>query len=235
MKVKYIIKRLCTFAVAAALCGCAMLCVCTLLCGCSSDAVSDRSKTGQNKVKEALESGMAGAESGAAGAAGAVSGADAAAPEAGAQDAQNDQKDQNDQSSIDSAPLPNIGYSEFDLISDDGVDIDLTKLSSSMVYAVVYNIMKEPDDYIGKKVRMRGDFSYYYSVETGIYYYACIIRDATACCANGIEFELTDDYVYPDDYPEVNDRVTVVGDFDVYTEGEARYCTLRNAVLEQDK
>ena len=45
-------------------------------------------------------------------------------------------------------------------------------------------------------------------------------RDATACCAQGIEFVLTEDYVYPDDYPEVDEEICVVGVFDTYQEGD---------------
>ena len=60
---------------------------------------------------------------------------------------------------------------------------------------------------------------------------ACIIQDATACCAQGIEFVLTEDYVYPDDYPEVDEEICVVGVFDTYQEGDYTYCTLRKAKL----
>ena len=38
----------------------------------------------------------------------------------------------------------------------DGIDVDLTKLSSTMVYSEVYNMMYTPDDYIGKTVKMKG-------------------------------------------------------------------------------
>ena len=62
-------------------------------------------------------------------------------------------------------------------------DIDLTALSSTMVYSEVYNMMTAPSDYIGKNVKMKGAFSYYQDPNTGNEYYACIIQDATACCA----------------------------------------------------
>ena len=35
-----------------------------------------------------------------------------------------------------------------------------------------------------------------------------------------------------EDYPEIDEEITVVGVFDTYMEGEYRYCTLRNASLE---
>ena len=86
-------------------------------------------------------------------------------------------------------------------------------------------MMVSPEQYIGKTVKMDGLFAYYHDESTGNYYFACIIQDATACCAQGIEFVLTEDYVYPDDYPEVDEEICVVGVFDTYQEGDYTYCT----------
>lgn len=55
----------------------------------------------------------------------------------------------------------------------------------------------------------------------------------TACCAQGMEFVLTDDYSYPNDYPREGDEITVTGVFDTYMEGDYMYCTLRDANLNQ--
>ena len=113
-----------------------------------------------------------------------------------------------------------------------GVDVDLTELSSTMVYSEVYDMMFEPEKYLGKTVRMEGMFAYYYSEAKDTYYYACIIQDATACCAQGIEFVLEGDYTFPDDYPEAGDDITVTGVFDTYQDGDATYCTLVNATMD---
>ena len=112
------------------------------------------------------------------------------------------------------------------------VDIDLTELSSTLVYSEVYNMMSVPEEYIGKTVRMEGDFYTYYAENQNQYYFACIIRDATACCAQGIEFVLAGDYVYPNDYPEEGSFVRVTGVFDTYVDEPYTYCTLRNAIFE---
>ncbi|MBE5830592.1 MAG: hypothetical protein E7306_02495 [Butyrivibrio sp.] len=129
---------------------------------------------------------------------------------------------------------------EIDISTDDGeceknaapgVDVDLTVLSSTMVYSEVYNMMVSPDNYKGKTVKMKGQFVPYYDEATGKYYFACFISDATACCSQGIEFILSDDYTYPADYPQEGDTICVIGTFDTYMEGESMYCTLRNAVL----
>ncbi len=115
--------------------------------------------------------------------------------------------------------------------SSDKVDVDLTILSSTMVYSEVYNMITQPEQYIGKTVKMNGAFAYYHDEATDNYYFACIIKDATRCCAQGIEFVLTDDYVFPFDYPMVNEEIYVIGVFDTYQEGSYTYCTLRNAKL----
>ena len=122
--------------------------------------------------------------------------------------------------------------------SADGIDVDLTKLSSTMVYSEVYNMMVNPNAYIGKTVRMRGQFCVYYgmnpdgSEKTNQLYFACLISDATACCSQGIEFLLSGNRAYPDDYPEMYSEITVIGTFETYMENGGRYCRLSNAVLK---
>ncbi|MBQ7429833.1 MAG: hypothetical protein IJV29_09215 [Butyrivibrio sp.] len=113
----------------------------------------------------------------------------------------------------------------------EGIDVDLTVLSSTMVYSQVYDMVYFPENYVGQTVKMEGIYTHYHDDTTGKDYYACFIQDATACCAQGIEFELTDDYVYPDDYPEEGGYVCVSGTFDIYEEDGFTYCTLRNSTL----
>jgi uncharacterized membrane protein YcgQ (UPF0703/DUF1980 family) len=113
--------------------------------------------------------------------------------------------------------------------TSDEIDIDLTAMSGTMVYSEVYNMTSYPEEYIGKRVKMNGIFDVYYDEESGINYFACIIQDATACCAQGVEFEPLDSYSYPEDYPEDGDIVVVEGVFDTYEEDGYTYCTLRDA------
>ena len=120
--------------------------------------------------------------------------------------------------------------------SADGVDVDLTVLSSTMVYSEVYNMLYfYPEDYYGKNVKMTGQFNVYQWVdESGIVAdmpvaYACIISDTTACCAEGVEFVLEGDYTYPDDYPELGTEITVIGEFQSYEENGVTWYHLVNA------
>jgi hypothetical protein len=113
----------------------------------------------------------------------------------------------------------------------DGIDIDLTTLSATMVYSQVYNMMIAPEDYVGKMVKMQGMMASYYDEAADKRYFACIIQDATACCAQGIEFELEGDYKYPDDYPSDGETICVEGIFETYDEAGNTYVTLRKARL----
>ena len=121
--------------------------------------------------------------------------------------------------------------------SADGVDVDLTVLSSTMVYSEVYNMLyNDPAHYLGKTVKARGEFSIYQLVTDGVLQpdpvsYACIISDAAACCAEGMEFVLEGDLTYPDDYPELGTEITVIGEFQSYEENGMTQYHLVNARL----
>lgn len=115
--------------------------------------------------------------------------------------------------------------------SKDGIDVDLTQMSSTMVYSEVYNMMWAPEEYIGKTVKMKGPFTYYKNTENGNLYFACIINDATACCSQGLEFDLEGDFSYPADYPALGEEITVSGVFETYEEYGYTYCTLRHAKM----
>lgn len=117
------------------------------------------------------------------------------------------------------------------------VDVDLTVLSSTMDYSEVYNMLYfYPEDYYGKTVKANGIFAIYQMVVDGVTQpdpvaYACIIADATACCAEGMEFVLEGDYTYPDDYPELGAEITVIGEFQSYEENGMTWYHLVNARL----
>ncbi len=117
------------------------------------------------------------------------------------------------------------------------IDVDLTALSSTMVYSEVYNMMTMPVDYLGKTVKMKGKFTIYPAtdengeVDPDYRYYACVIADATACCSQGLEFVLKDERKYPEEYPEPGDEITVIGEFQTYFEGADKFCHLINAEL----
>ena len=113
--------------------------------------------------------------------------------------------------------------------SSNKIDVDLNNLNANVVYAQVFQMMTEPDKFIGKRIRMSGQFNVYAAQEgnpSGVTeYYAIIIADAQACCQQGIEF-VWPGHTYPDGFPEVKSNASVTGIFEVYTEDGKKYCRL---------
>ncbi len=108
------------------------------------------------------------------------------------------------------------------------IDVDLTLLSSTMIYSEVSNMVANPNEYIGKTVKMNGNFS----TDENNFYYFCVIADATACCSQGLEFILKGNPSFPDAYPEIGSEITVTGRFESYNEGTEVYYHLVDAVLD---
>ncbi len=109
------------------------------------------------------------------------------------------------------------------------VDVDLSALSRTMMYAQAYEMIYNPESYHGKSIRMRGPFQSFADETTGETRCVCIIQDATACCTQGIEFELKSGQ---DDLPPQDSEVLVSGTFDSYIRDMFLICVLRDAVLE---
>ena len=113
--------------------------------------------------------------------------------------------------------------------SSNKIDIDLNNLNANVVYSQVFLMMTEPDKFIGKRIRMSGQFNVYAAEEgnpSGVTeYYAIIIADAQACCQQGIEF-VWPGHTYPDGFPEVKSNASVTGIFEVYEENGKKYCRL---------
>lgn len=137
------------------------------------------------------------------------------------------------QAQASAAPTPEASDApavQTDLSSDDA-DIDLTQLSSTVVYSEVFNMVNTPENYEGETVKMQGSFAVYEDEASGKVYYACIIQDATACCAQGIEFVPDESLRYPDDFPALGTEITVIGTFGTYYEGDQMYVTLFDAEM----
>ena len=90
----------------------------------------------------------------------------------------------------------NISAAEaFDSVNlmNNQVDIDLTQLSSSMIYAQVYDMVYKADEYTGKTVKVRGPFGYFRDANTGNEYFSVNVSDISACCSQTVEFVLKDE------------------------------------------
>lgn len=83
-----------------------------------------------------------------------------------------------------------------------------------MVYSMVYQMVTDPQKYIGKTIKMKGSFSSYVDEETGRRFFGCIIQDALACCSQGLAFELEKPRKHPKEYPSEGASITIIGTFE---------------------
>ncbi|WP_405340875.1 hypothetical protein [Fibrobacter sp.] len=111
-------------------------------------------------------------------------------------------------------------------------DIDLSRMSGTMVYGQVYQMVTYPKKYVGKHIKMKGFFSSYYDEEIERRFYGCVIQDALACCSQGLAFELAKPRKFPSEYPQEGADITISGDFDFEKdEAGSGFPIIRNAEL----
>ena len=113
----------------------------------------------------------------------------------------------------------------------ENIDLDLSNMSGTVVYAQIYQMALHPEEYIGKIIRLSGWFDVFTDSETGIVYTVCYIPDASACCAQGVEFVWAEDHEEGAVYPEPGIEITVTGRFETYFEGDWEYMRLADAEL----
>jgi len=215
-------------------CAAAVLLLIAALCGCGGRAETKSAQSAGGAVSQVLQQGAASAASAASAPEPAVSAEPSAAAASSAEPAVSASEPAEAASSeapVVSVPEPAASTaeppSEAPAASADGVDIDLTQMNATMVYAQVLQLMTEPDAYLGKVFRMRGQSWSTHDETTGLTYYGVIIADATACCAQGVEYALAEGA-----YPQDEEEVTVVGTFETYDENGMLYCRLGNARRE---
>ena len=116
-------------------------------------------------------------------------------------------------------------------LPDTKIDVDLAAMNRTMVYSQVFDMIRNPGAYRGRTVRMKGAYATAFDPATSNRYHACLVSDAMACCAQGIEFAPTNAATYPADFPPEGGAILVQGVFDTYEEASNRYVRLRDAHL----
>lgn len=130
----------------------------------------------------------------------------------------------------------NSTEAESESVKKDGeVDYDLTVMGADMVYATVYQMMIDPKSYIGKIFKIRGNYYSSYSKDKDVYYHFCMIKDAAACCAQGLELLWADEKMNRhENCPEEDALVTVEGVFETYEEGPNTYGRIKDAKIVEE-
>lgn len=64
---------------------------------------------------------------------------------------------------------------------------DMTGLSATVIYSEVFNMVADPQQYKGDRIKIKGALITYTDDKTGRQVKGCVIKDATQCCAQGFE------------------------------------------------
>ena len=110
------------------------------------------------------------------------------------------------------------------------VDLDLSAMPASVAYAQALAMQREPEEYLGRTVRIGGIFNYSEARQCGV----VIVADTTGYCETSMDFSCADEIRYPEDYPPLYSRFTVVGVVSLCGEAESPLLCLTDAGLEWD-
>ena len=112
------------------------------------------------------------------------------------------------------------------------IDLDLTKMSATMIYSTMFDMLVMAEDYLDKNIKVSGWFETYQDTESGELYYAVVVPDATACCQQGLEFVWPGSHTYPDDFPEPGQDITIIGRYKVTETDGVTYAYLEANSVE---
>lgn len=101
------------------------------------------------------------------------------------------------------------------MTATEGVDFDISVMNANMVYAQVFDMMMQPEVYRDKIIKIAGDY-YRLPDNKGNMTNAVIIRDALACCQQGMEFV----WDFGEAVPAQETPITVTGPFKITTDSE---------------
>ena len=87
---------------------------------------------------------------------------------------------------------------------------DFTRMSGTMVYAVLNDIYENPNDNIGTTIRARGRYQTFYDASVGLDFHYLELVGGVGCCGSMLEFRLDGD---SNNYPGVGTMIEIVGTF----------------------
>ncbi len=107
-------------------------------------------------------------------------------------------------------------------------DLDISILSEKKEYEAMVDILNSPGEYVGKVIKMSGQYYLYYDEETEDTYPNCVLYDECGCAA-GVEFQLK-----AGEYPKTGTNITIQGKYGLYKEGDDQYYALLDAVILEE-
>lgn len=112
------------------------------------------------------------------------------------------------------------------------IDLDLTPMSQTMIYGVMFDVIASPERYAGQHMRLPGEYSVFKDAVTGEVEHTIIFFDSSGCCEVDMRFTLDETYTYPQDYPRSGRKMVLVGELIVEGEGKDAVCRIENGMLE---
>ena len=104
----------------------------------------------------------------------------------------------------------------------------ITEITEKMFIEQVNDVYLNPDDYLGKPLKLEGVYESFYLEDTAetVRY---VRRLGPGCCGDDgfVGFEI----IFAGEYPEANDWVELIGIFEEYEENDMQYFRIRAASL----
>ena len=115
---------------------------------------------------------------------------------------------------VDDFQLPHIESNTDEVFEGEKLAVDLTKLSSTMVYAEVFNMLVMPEEYNGSLIKVRGTFSQFIPNGKKQSVTTVVVSDALGCCQQGLELLISEDSPLKNqNLPELNQEIEIIGRF----------------------
>ncbi|MBR0420485.1 MAG: hypothetical protein IJI66_15085 [Erysipelotrichaceae bacterium] len=111
-----------------------------------------------------------------------------------------------------------------DFLESEQADLDLSYYSANVMFGKINEMTQDYQDYVGKIIKMKGEYYRFDNPRDNTYFYVCIVKDQTACCSSGLEFILKKGY----EYPEQGDQILLQGVFSTYNEGKQVFIRLED-------
>ena len=93
------------------------------------------------------------------------------------------------------------------------VDVNLSDLGTTMLFAEITNIMNDPEGYLGKVIKIHGGYFNIYDEESNQYIHFVLILDEAGCCEQGFQFRVGEEFGSPEDLFEIEEEIEIIGVF----------------------
>ena len=105
------------------------------------------------------------------------------------------------------------GSSNGDSAGGNDIDVNLSALGTTMLFAEIINIMNNPDSYLGQVIKVHGGYFSFHDEGSNQYIHFVLILDEAGCCEQGFQFRVGEDFGAPENLFETGEEIEVIGVF----------------------